>query len=126
VLFSVDTKGKTDRSSLNMNEDHGIYATAKTLVTLNENTITIKGKNRDLELGVYLPPTIFYVYDKIYVSTTDIQSGQVYLFDSRNEPISNFPVFGNSNIDLADMDNDGNIELVTKDQDNSLIVYSIH
>ncbi len=126
VLFSVDTKGKADRSPLNMNEDHGLYATAKTLVTLNENTITIKGKNRDLELGVYLPPRIFYVYDKIYVSTTDIQSGQVYLLDSRNEPISNFPVFGNSNIDLADMDNDGNIELVTKDQDNSLIVYSIH
>jgi hypothetical protein len=125
VLYSVDTNGKIERSPLNMSEDHGLYATSKTLVTLNENTISIKGRNRDLDLGVYLSPRIFYVYDKIYVSTTDIQSGKVYLFDSRNEPISNFPVFGNSNIDLADMDNDGSIELVTKDKDNSLIVYSI-
>ncbi len=125
ILYSVDTNGKTERSPLNMNEDHGLYATTKTLVTLNENTLTIKGRNRDLELGVYLPPRIFYVYDKIYVSTTDIQSGQVFLFDSRNEPISNFPVFGNSNIDLGDMDSDGHLELVTKDQDNSLIVYSM-
>lgn len=126
VLYSIDTKGNTEQSPLNMNEDHGLVATTKTLVTLNENALTIKGRNRDLELGVYLPPKIFYIYDKIYISTTDIQSGQVYLFDSRNEPVSNFPVFGNSTIDLGDMDNDGHLELVTKDQDNSLIVYSIH
>ena len=101
MLYSIDTQGKISKSPLNMNEDHGLDATSKTLVTLNENTLTIKGRGRDLDLGVYLQPRIFYIYDKIYVSTTDIQSGQVYLFDSGNKPISNFPVFGNSNIDLA-------------------------
>lgn len=125
TLYSIDTKSNVSKSKLNLNEDHGIDATVKTLVTLNENTLTIKGRTRDLELGVYFNPQIFYVYDKIYVSTTDIQNGQVYLFDSANKPISNFPVFGNSSIDLADMDNDGKLELVTKDQDNSLLVYSI-
>ena len=125
IMHSIDTDGKLNKSSTRMNEDHGLDATTKTLVTLNENTLTIKGRNRDLELGVYLKPKIFYIYDKIYVSTTDIQSGQVYLFDSANRPISNFPVFGNSSVDLADIDNDSRLELVTKDQSNSLIVYTI-
>ncbi len=125
TLFSIDPDGKVSKSRLNLKEDHGIDATLKTLTTVNENTLTIKGKSRDMELGVYLRPKIFYIYDKIYVSSTDIQSGQVYLFDSSNKPISNFPVFGNSTADLADLENDGKLELVTKDSDNSLIVYSL-
>ncbi len=125
VLHSIDPRGKVIERKLNLNEDHGLDATVKTLVTLNENVLSIKGKNTDLELGVYLKPKIFYIYDKIYVSTTDIQSGLVYLFDSSSRTISNFPVFGNSRADLADMDNDSSLELVAKDQRNSLIVYSI-
>ena len=125
MMYSIDTDGKVNKSPMRMNEDHGLDATTKTLVTLNENNLTIKGRNRNLELGVYLKPRIFYIYDKIDVSATDIQSGQVYLFDSSNRPISNFPVFGNSSVDMADMDNDSQLELVTKDQSNSLIVYTI-
>lgn len=124
TLFSIDTNGKVSKSDLNLNEDHRIDATSKTLATLNENTITVKGRNRNLDLGVYLKPEIFYVYDKIYVSTTDIQNARVYLFDSSNRPIPGFPVYGNSIVDLADMDKDGKLELVTKDKENSLIVYT--
>ena len=124
-MYSIDTEGKINKSPMRMNEDHGLDATTKTLVTLNENNLSIKGRNRNLDLGVYLKPRIFYIYDKIYVSATDIQSGQVYLFDSSNRSISNFPVFGNSSVDMADMDNDSQLELVTKDQSNSLIVYTI-
>ena len=124
TLFSIDTDGKVSKSNLNFNEDHRIDATSKTLATLNENTISIKGRSRNLDLGVYLRPEIFYVYDKIYVSTTDIQNAQVYLFDSSNRPIPGFPVYGNSVADLADMDNDGRLELVTRDKENSLIVYA--
>ena len=124
TLYGIDTDGKVSKSKLNFNEEHKIDATSKTLATLNENSLTIKGRSRELELGVHLKPVIFYIYDKIYVSSTDIQNGQVHLFDSSNRIISGFPVFGNSMADLADMDNDGKLELVTKDQDNSLIVYS--
>ncbi|QLG45939.1 hypothetical protein [Costertonia aggregata] len=46
--------------------------------------------------------------------------------DSQARPIQSFPVFGNSTIDLADIDNDSKLELTVKDQDNSLIVYKIN
>jgi outer membrane protein assembly factor BamB len=126
VLHQIDTNGKLTATNFNLNPDHGFYATSNTLVLMDDNVLTIKGKKVELELGVYSKPKIFYIYDKIYVSVTDLQNHQIYLYDSQAEPISNFPVFGSSLIDLSDMDNDKSLELVAKDQDNSLIVYKIN
>lgn len=126
VLHQIDTNGKLTATNFNLNPDHGFYATSNTLVLMDDNVLTIKGKKVELELGVYSKPKIFYIYDKIYVTVTDLQNHQIYLYDSQAEPISNFPVFGSSLIDLSDMDNDKKLELVAKDQDNSLIVYKIN
>ena len=92
---------------------------------MNDNVLSIRGKEVTLDLGVYTKPTIFYLNDKIYVSVTDIQNLRTYLFDSQAEAISGFPVYGASVIDMADMDNDNKPELVLKDQDNTLVVYKI-
>ena len=93
---------------------------------MDDNTLNIKGKKVDLEFGVYTQPKIFYINDKIYVAVTDIQNQKIYLYDSQAEPIPNFPVFGMSMIDLLDMDNDNKLELVAKDQENSIIVYALN
>jgi len=126
VLHQIDTKGKLTKTNFNLGQDHGMYATSKTLALMNDNILSIKGKKVKLDLGVYTAPKIFYIYDKIYVAVTDIQSQRIHLFDSQAKPISNFPVYGSSMIDLIDIDNDRKLELVTKDQDNSLIVYKIN
>jgi len=103
-----------------------MYATSKTLALMDESTLSIKGKKIELELGIYTKPKIFYINDKIYVSVTDIQNQKIYLFDSQAKAISNFPVYGNSLIDLIDMDGDKKLELVAKDQENSIIVYKMN
>ncbi|SHG43410.1 ribonuclease HII [Flagellimonas flava] len=126
VLHQVDTKGKLTSTNFNLNKDHGMYATSKTLVFMDDNVLSIRGKKVELDLGVYTPPKIFYIYDKIYVSVTDIQNQKIYLFDSQAKSIPNFPIFGNSLIDLVDMDNDRHLELVAKDQENSIIVYKMN
>lgn len=126
VLHQIDTKGKLTSTNFNLNQDHGMYATSKTLVFMDDNVLSIRGKKVELDLGVYTQPKIFYIYDKIYVSVTDIQNQKIYLFDSQAKPIPNFPVFGNSLIDLVDMNNDRRLELVAKDQDNSIIVYKMN
>jgi hypothetical protein len=125
-LYQIDEKGKLGTANLNLLPDHGIDATSNTFVVMNDNELTIRTKKVELELGVYSKPRIFYLNDKIYISVTDIQNQKVYLFDSQAEPISNFPVPGQSLIDLRDMDNDHKLELVVKDQDNSIIVYKIN
>ena len=125
-LFQIDENGKTNAANLNLLPDHGLDATSNTLAIMNDNVLTIRSKKVELELGVYSKPKIFYLNDKIYISVTDIQNQKIYLFDSQAEAISNFPVPGNSSIDLIDMDNDHKLELVAKDQDNSIIVYKIN
>ncbi len=126
TLFAIDTKGKIAKTRFNLNEDHGMDATIKTLSLMNDNELTIKGNKAILDLGVYTRPRIFYIYDKIYVSVTDIQTQRAYLFDSNAIAIPNFPVFANSPIDLTDMDNDRSLEIVANFEDNSIIVYRLN
>ncbi len=126
VLHQVDIKGKLSATKFNLGENHGMFATSKTLVFMDDNILNIKGKKVELELGVYTKPKIFYINDKIYVAVTDLQNQKIHLYDSQAKPIPNFPVYGNSVVDLIDMDNDKKLELVAKDQENSIIVYTLN
>ncbi|MEZ2415726.1 ribonuclease HII [Muriicola sp. E247] len=126
TLFAVDTKGKIIKTRFNLAEDHGMDATIKSLSLMNDNELTIKGNKASLDLGVYTKPRIFYIYDKIYVSVTDIQTQRAYLFDSSALPFPNFPVYAASPIDLSDIDNNRSIEIVAKFEENSLIVYTVN
>ena len=57
------------------------------------------------------------------MAVTDLQAQKVFLFDSQSKLLSNFPVYGNSSIDLANIDSDRNLEMVTKGESNSILVY---
>ncbi|WP_248723976.1 DUF3352 domain-containing protein [Seonamhaeicola sp. ML3] len=125
-LFSVKTNGNVTLKNLGLPENHALTTTSKTLVALTENKLTIKNKTTELDFGAYTEPKIFYINDKIYVTVTDKQSHKVYLFDSLSKPISNFPVYGNSLMDLDNIDKDRNLEFVTKGENNSIILYQIN
>lgn len=125
ALYLIDTNGKISSSELNLPPDHGLYATTNTLVYMGENNLNIKGKEISLDYGLYTRPTIFYIYDIIYISVTDIQSRQTYLFNSSGELLPDFPVSGASRPDMSDIDNDRIPELVVQGGDSSLIVYSL-
>ncbi len=122
-LVQVNLKGNVSKQSLNLPVNHDLSTTDKTLVTLAENKLTIKLKSIELDFGNYTKPKIFYLNDKIYVTLTDLQTQKVYLFDSQAKAIKNFPVYGNTTIDLGNIDNDSNLEFVTKGESNSIIVY---
>ncbi|WP_323786822.1 ribonuclease HII [Psychroserpens sp.] len=125
-LLEVNQKGKISHKNLNLSEKHSITTTSKTLVALSDNKLTIKTKTINLDFGDYTAPEIFYINDKIYVSVTDLQAKKVYLFDSQAKPINNFPVYGNSAIEMEDIDNDNSLEVIVKGDDNSIIIYEIN
>lgn len=122
-LTQTNIKGAVSKQSLGLDPSHKIDATSKTLVSLSNNQLNIKQNKYELEFGDYTLPKIFYLNDKIYVSVTDRQSQKVYLFDSNAKLQDNFPVFGNSTIDLNNIDSDRNLEFVTIGDSNSIIVY---
>lgn len=125
MLYQVDLKGKITKTNFNLSNDHGMATTDNTLVLMNDNILTIKGKKIELELGVYTQPKIFYLYNKLYVGVTDLQNEKVYLFDSQAKPIKNFPIDGSSNIDLGDIEKNKNLELLVKENSSSIVVYKI-
>ncbi|MCA0133248.1 hypothetical protein [Winogradskyella alexanderae] len=125
-LIQVNTKGQITRTNLNLTENHKIDATSRTLVSLDDNKLTIRSKTVNLDFGDYTPPKILYLNDKLYITTTDLQSKKVYLFDSQAAPIPNFPVYGISSAILAKLDSDKKLELITLSDANSVLTYKLN
>ncbi|MGC6432337.1 MAG: ribonuclease HII [Jejuia sp.] len=125
-LISIDSRGNTSTVNLGLSNNHKLTTTSKTRVTLDENKLGIKSKVLDLDFGNYTDPKIFYLNDKIYVSVTDLQSKKVFLFDSQGNPRQNFPVYGNSAIQLDNIDGDRSLEFVVKGDSNTIILYQIN
>ncbi len=124
-LVQVDENGKIQKKELKLSENHQIDATEKSLVTLSENILNIKGNEINLDFGLYTAPEIFYIDNKIYVSVTDTQAHKVYLFDSNGKLLPGFPLYGNSRIDLAKADNNSTPDLVVQGEDDSILVYEV-
>ena len=124
-LIRLDTRGRVTRTTLNLNPEHGMDATLKTLAFMDDSRFQVKGNKRELELGVYTRPRIFYLYDIIYVAVTDLQSQQTYLFRSTAAPVPGFPVEGSGPADMADMDSGRNPELAVPYRDNAIRVYRV-
>ncbi|MFK7814469.1 MAG: ribonuclease HII [Maribacter sp.] len=125
VLHQIDLKGKITKTNFNLSSDHGMATTDNTLILINDNILTIRRKKVELELGVYTKPQIFYLYNKIYISVTDLQNEKVYLFDSQAKPIAGYPKIGASSIDLQDLSNDKTLDIVVKKNNLSLVVYGL-
>ncbi|MEM9144074.1 MAG: ribonuclease HII, partial [Bacteroidota bacterium] len=125
TLYEIDQKGKVLQTDLHLDQGHGMDATSRTLVLMDNNQLSIKGRKVELELGVYLVPKIFYLNNKIYVSVSDIQNQRIHLFDSNAKPISGFPVTGSSLADMADLKNKDRPALVVQDSKNSLVLYGM-
>ncbi len=125
-LVSIKPNGTTTSSALNLDEDHSVASTSKTLVTLSNNNLSIRDKVIELDFGEYTAPEIFYKNDKLYIALTDLQTQKVYVYDSQAKLLPNFPVYGNSSIDLNNIDKDRALEFVTKSGSNGVIVYEMN
>lgn len=125
-LVQIDTKGNVSRSPKALEEDHYISMTSKTLVTLSNNTLTIKGIPVSLPYGTYTRPKIFYINNIIFVSTTDIDTQKVYLYYSNGIAVGGFPVFGTGPLDISNADDDSALELVVQSADNDMMIYQIN
>jgi hypothetical protein len=120
-LVTVTESGKVGKQALNLNKNHGFDASTVSMTYLSENKLTINGKTIELDFGNYTKPQLFYSNDKIFVSTTDLQTQKLYLFDSKAKLINNFPVFATAN---SDLNNTNNLEIVTKGDTNSILFYT--
>lgn len=124
-LVQIDESGNVSSQDLGLSKNHHIDATTHTLATISDNILTIKNHKIELDYGLYTKPQIFYIKDKIYVAVTDTQARKVYLFDSKGALLPGFPVYGNSLIDLGNMDNEGKLEFIVKGEEDSVLLYRL-
>lgn len=125
-LAQVDTDGHINLKPFDLDTNSNINTTSKTLVAMSDNKLKIKSKILDLDFGNYTMPRIFYLYDKIYVSTTDLDAKKVFIYDSQGKLLPNFPVFGTASIDLQNLDKKRGLELITQSDNKTIIVYKIN
>lgn len=125
-LAQVDTDGHINLKPFDLDTNSNINTTSKILVAMSDNKLKIKSKILDLDFGNYTMPRIFYLYDKIYISTTDLDAKKVFIYDSQGKLLPNFPVFGTASIDLQNLDKKRGLELITQSDNKTIIVYKIN
>lgn len=126
AFVEISKKGVLTTMDTGLDKENGIVATSKTLVTLSENKLTIKGNTIALDFGTYGKPKIFYINNKIYVTVTDMEAKKVYLYDSNGILFPNFPVYGQTVMSLGNMDKDPKLEFVVQGEENSILIYQIN
>src|SRR5690606_6643904 len=57
-LIQIDEKGNITKEYMNANDTHFIDASSKTLVTLTDNVLTIRGHKIELDYAIYSRPRI--------------------------------------------------------------------
>ena len=124
-LIQIDTRGNVVKSDLDLNKEHAIATTTKSLVTLSENVLTVKGIPVTLPYGQYTSPKIFYLNNILYISVTDLDAKKVYLYLSDGSPVTGFPVYGTSAIDLVNADKDKALEFVVQSETKDVLIYEI-
>ena len=124
-LLQIDAKGTLSKRPLKVNAAHKTAMQYNQLVVLEDNILYSKGKKAVLDYGIYTPPEVFNIDRKNYIGITDIQNKKAYLFNSELQLLPKFPVYGNGAIDLTKSEKNGALKMLTKDKDNSLMVYQI-
>lgn len=126
VIMNVNVAtGKISKSDILQGNTNYYNANSNLIVKLEDEKLTIKNKTLELDLGNYTAPEVVYLNKKYYISSTDIDTRKVYLFDTNAKPLDKFPVYGQSKIALTNMDADKQLEFAVKGESNSILIYKM-
>ncbi len=104
----------------------------KELIFLNRNELKVFSQDKsllfkyDFESKVAQSPLFFLFPDgngKIGVSSEE--SNELFLFNDNGSLFNSFPINGKTGFSIGDLNNDGNLNLVTGSSQNSIFVYQL-
>ncbi|MGO1751462.1 MAG: hypothetical protein ACTHYV_03120 [Psychroflexus sp.] len=123
-LVTVSEEGKVNFNDEDWYDGHHFAANNRNYVVLSENTLHINDKKLKLDYGLYLTPQLHQFNEQLFISVVDEQSQKIYLFNEDAELINAFPVFGSSEIQILEIE-PGRYEILTKGDNNSVLVYQL-
>jgi len=117
--------GAVKKIDILLSEESTFALKDKVKVKLEGQNLTIKNKTIELDYGTYTQPKIEYVNRKYYVSVTDLDTQKVFLYNSKGQLLPNFPVYGKSDITLANADKDSYLEFAVQGENNAILIYKM-
>ncbi|MEZ4874650.1 MAG: PQQ-binding-like beta-propeller repeat protein [Flavobacteriaceae bacterium] len=126
VKTTITQEGKISAENLQVSQHYWFTILGNTKVTLDDHLLRINGQLAELPLGMYSKPNVFLVNKKTYVAVTELNEHKVYLFDGAAKLQPNFPIYGTSEIDLADANKNKKLNLLVQGQPKEVILYQVN
>ena len=79
----------------------------------------------ELPLGRYTGPQVFKYGNKLRSVMIDQDTQNIYIYNSLGKLVTDGPVFGSSQVDIADLDKNKSLEMVVQGQADEILIYGI-
>jgi len=124
--INVNTSGKFSKQETVLSPPFKMAISGKTTASLTENKLAINGKIKKLDYGSYTAPVIFTVAKKDYISITNTESSEVFVFDTSGALLPNFPIYGTSSISLDHLERNKSLGFVTQGDAKTILIYKMN
>jgi len=96
----------------------------------NDDKVQVYGADKSLlfELEVNSPVTAIHVYpfeSSTIIGVSTAGSNEVWAFDEIGKVLEGMPLYGSGKVIVNDINNDGNLNLITTDKNGKIFTYSI-
>jgi len=122
----VTTKGEVVQTISDFDSDSRIALGKSLAVGQRENLLLINGKKKEIAYGSYSAPQVFEAAKKQYITLTNTESSEVYLYDSKGNLLPNFPIYGTSKASVGLLEKNKSLGFVTQGGDKSILIYKIN
>lgn len=122
----IDTLGKVSTTATEYGSGSQIILNTKVSACIRENVLYINTKKITLPFGAYTSPVINTVKGKNYISFTNTESNQVYLYTTAGTAVAHFPVYGTSPAAVGHLERNKSLGLVTQGDARTVLVYRIN
>lgn len=123
---TIGTDGTLIENATNIGSDAAIQKSGTTLVILRENDLQINDVAVELPFGMYTHPNIASIKKQGYITVTNTETSEVYIFDSTGKKLENFPVYGISAADIGLLERNKGLGFVTQGDASSILIYKIN
>ena len=123
--ISIDQKGGISPQQLDVSDTYWFTIYGNTKLTLDDNLMRINGKLTELPVGLFSIPQLLPFGKNLFATITETKENLIYLYSKAGRLLPNFPIYGTSEIDLADANRNNSMNIVVKGESNEVILYQL-
>ena len=124
--ITINSSGKVTQIATEYGSGSKVVSEHNLTTCIRDNILYINTKKLDLPFGTYTEPYIITIKGKTYISSTDTEANQTYVFDQKGALLENFPVYGTSSSVIDNLERNKSLGLVTQGDSRTVLLYRIN